>query len=387
MSLPARYTEADCCLDDFLRLLQQRPTAEQYPLAARLESRVPVYECESLDGTSLSQQASLICEWREVLLSGPGVFLLRRPFRNLAHVDQVTHAFQEMVSQQRATRSNAGDHFGKPGENDRVWNALEKLCVHSPEAFALYYANSFLGLAATAWLGPNYQVTSQLNIVNPGSGPQSVHRDYHLGLGTPGQASGYPPHLHHASMALTLQAAIAHCDMPLESGPTRLLPYSQLYDAGYVAWQREDFREVFERCCVQLPLERGDAVFFSPALFHAAGENLTSDLSRIANLLQISSAFGRAMESVDRTRMSLTLYPVLQRLVREGRLDRAQRDWVIQATAEGYAFPTNLDRDPPIGGQAPASQQDLFRQALDEGHTEEQFRATLATASWRRKPN
>ena len=51
---------------------------------------------------------------------------------------------------------------------------------------------------------------------------------------------------------------------------------------------------------VQLPLTKGDAVFFNPALFHAAGSNTTSDVRRMANLLQISSAFGRAMDAVDR---------------------------------------------------------------------------------------
>ena len=34
--------------------------------------------------------------------------------------------------------------------------------------------------------------------------------------------------------------------------------------------------------------------------------------------------------------------------------------------AEGYSFPTNLDRDPPKGGLAPKTQQDLMRQALKE---------------------
>ena len=33
----------------------------------------------------------------------------------------------------------------------------------------------------------------------------------------------------------------------------------------------------------------------------------------MANLLQVSSAYGRAMESVDRLRMSITLYPTLRR--------------------------------------------------------------------------
>ena len=34
-------------------------------------------------------------------------------------------------------------------------------------------------------------------------------------------------------------------------------------------------------------------------------------MKRMANLLQVSSAYGRAMESVDRARMSAALYPAL----------------------------------------------------------------------------
>ena len=36
--------------------------------------------------------------------------------------------------------------------------------------------------------------------------------------------AAYPAHLHRMSPVLTLQGAVAHCDMPVESGPTMLLP-------------------------------------------------------------------------------------------------------------------------------------------------------------------
>jgi hypothetical protein len=38
-----------------------------------------------------------------------------------------------------------------------------------------------------------------------------------------------------------------------------------------------------------------------------------------------------------------------------------------------HAFPTNLDRDPPIGGMAPKNQQELLRQALKENWPPEVF--------------
>ncbi len=95
------------------------------------------------------------------------------------------------------------------------------------------------------------------------------------------------------------------------------------------------------------PLQTGDAAFFNPALFHAAGHNRSSNVRRIANLLQISSAYGRAMETVDRVGMVKALYPTLLAATAMSASERAN---VIAASAEGYAFPTNLDRDPPIGG-------------------------------------
>ena len=44
-------------------------------------------------------------------------------------------------------------------------------------------------------------------------------------------SSEYPTHVHLLSPVLTLQGAVAHSDMPVESGPTMYLPYSHQYDA------------------------------------------------------------------------------------------------------------------------------------------------------------
>ena len=117
------------------------------------------------------------------------------------------------------------------------------------------------------------------------------------------------------------------------------LPHSQKYVPGYLAMNRPDFQEYFEQHHVQLPLRRGDAAFFNPAVFHGAGTNRSADFRRIANLLQISSAFGRAMESVDRARICAAIYPALRA--------HPAPEHAVAASAEGYAFPTNLDRDQP----------------------------------------
>ncbi len=260
-----------------------------------------------------------------------------------------------------------------------MWNALEKLALSAPEAFARYYASEAIAMAAEAWLGSGYQFTSQVNCVNPGGAAQSAHRDYHMGFQMAEEISRFPAHAHRLSPLMTLQGAVAHCDMPVESGPTLLLPFSQRYLAGYFAWGKPEFVDYFDAHRIQLPLAKGDALFFNPALFHAAGANHTKGVRRLANLLQISSAYGRAMESVDRAKMVKALYPVLAAL-----LDARARANVIAASAEGYAFPTNLDRDPPLGGLAPQTQAQLTVRALAEGWELERFAKAVDAHAERR---
>jgi ectoine hydroxylase-related dioxygenase (phytanoyl-CoA dioxygenase family) len=176
--------------------------------------------------------------------------------------------------------------------------------------------------------------------------------------------------------------------MPVESGPTMLLPFSQRFEGGYIAFNRPEFIDFFAEHHVQVPLARGDALFFNPALYHGAGSNVsagTSQIRRIANLLQISSSFGRAMEALDRTAMVRAVYPALRAMKTAGRPQRELLNAVV-ATAEGYAFPTNLDSDQPIGSLAPPSQVDTVLAALADDLTEEQLDVALRDQDDRRKP-
>jgi len=56
----------------------------------------------------------------------------------------------------------------------------------------------------------------------------------------------------------------------------------------------------------------------------------------------------------------------------------------VAACAEGYSFPTNLDLDPPIGGLAPQTQQDLMHQALAENWETKTFTDALKAQNSRR---
>jgi ectoine hydroxylase-related dioxygenase (phytanoyl-CoA dioxygenase family) len=366
---PVWLRPEDGRLDDLLEVVAEHTDPSAYPQADRVEQEVLVYDAATV---ARQDRRTVQAELARALSDGPGIVVLAGAFDAEA-VDRVSAAFDAMIADQRASGTAAGDHFAKPGANDRVWNALEKLALRDPAAFAAYYGNDVLALVAEAWLGPAYQVTSQVNVVNPGGEGQTVHRDYHLGFQSNEVAARYPAHVHRLSSVLTLQGAVAHCDMPVESGPTLYLPHSHKYELGYLAWRRPEFGEHFVANHVQLPLAKRDAVFFNPALFHAAGSNHSADIRRMANLLQISSAFGRAMETVDRTAMCLTLYPELLRIA-----DPVALGNVIAASAEGYAFPTDLDLDQPIEGLAPPSQADVLRQAVAERWPADRLRAALS---------
>ena len=374
------YTEETCSLADFISIVSEKKGVADVLHAMASDENIPIYDSSELRKKlqNLSFKQEIMKELNSILLRGAGVFVLKNAYSDLTPVDQATMVFNEIIVEER-DKAGGGDHFAKSGSNDRIWNALEKLCLKSPMVFSQYYANDMIALASESWLGPGYQMTSQINVVRPGSAAQKPHCDYHLGFQTAKHASQYPSHVHHLSSALTLQGAIAHCDMPMESGPTKMLPCSQNYPAGYVAWRRDDFKEYFESHFIQLPLKKGDAIFFNPALFHAAGANKTTDIDRMANLLQVSSAFGRTMECVDRTEMSSALFPILRAAHQSGQMTMQEIFNAVASCAEGYSFPTNLDRHPPIGGLAPKSQQEIMLKALEEDYSVEQF--TLAVKS------
>ncbi|MYR08874.1 phytanoyl-CoA dioxygenase [Gordonia sp. SID5947] len=379
-----RITPTECDLDDFIELTRRNTDLADYPHATSTERGVLFYESADVAALSVGDREVLADELAEALLNGPGIVVFRGAFDERHGLVEATALFGEIIADQHAAGVSNGDHFAKPGANDRVWNALQKFAERDPELFTRYYSNDVLALISKAWLGPWYQVTSSVNVVNPGGEAQNPHRDYHLGFMSTGTAAEFRAHIHRLSPALTLQGAVAHVDMPVESGPTMYLPYSQTYEAGYLAFNLPEFREYFAQNHIQLPLSAGDAVFFNPALFHAAGHNTSADIRRMANLLQISSAFGRAMDAVDRTAIMGWIYPALRELAVAGD-DRAVAN-VIAASAEGYAFPTNLDLDQPITGLTGESQAELLRRAIADDLEPDAFHAELKALDARHIP-
>lgn len=369
--------EDNVALDDFIALCEQSVDPKDYPLCADVQHNVLIYEGGTLRDALSGDPTALMNEFHRLFRQGPGVMVVRHAYTDLEVVDRHSQVFEAIFANE-AKHSVAADHFAKAGANGRIWNSLQKAAVQSPQSFVEYYANPLIGMIAESWLGPGFQTTAQVNVVHPGGQAQQPHRDYHMGFQTVDEVERYPLPLHVLSQYLTLQGAIAHTEMPVETGPTLLLPFSQQYDLGFLAWRRPEFIEYFQEHAVQLPLSKGDMLFFNPALFHAAGTNRTSDQHRMANLLQISSAFGKPMETLDRDRMMLAIYPVLLKRLEGGELDGQGLAAVIATTADGYAFPTNLDTDPPLKGLAPQTGQQMMLQALSEGWAYETFRLQVA---------
>jgi ectoine hydroxylase-related dioxygenase (phytanoyl-CoA dioxygenase family) len=375
-------SKADCDLAEFRQAVERVTDSRDYQHAERIERNVPVYRARETAG---AERGDLHAELTEALLSGPGVVVFEGAF-DAGVLDRASAVFHSLIEAQQQLGTSTGDHFADAGSNDRLWGALEKLALTDPETFVDYYANDVLALVSTAWLGPNYQIVSEPNVVNPGSGAQVGHRDYHLGLMEIEYAVQFPAHVHRLSPALTLQAGIAHVDMPTETGPTIYLPYSQTYEPGYLAGNLPEFQEYFEQHYVQLPLRKGDVLFFNPAVMHAAGANTSSGVKRTMNLLQISSAFGRAAATVNTECIVRAIYPVL-RARRKAGVAASYLDNVIAAGAEGYPFPTNLDRDRPLGALFPESQARLVHRALENDWAEAQLHDELALQTHRRRSN
>jgi ectoine hydroxylase-related dioxygenase (phytanoyl-CoA dioxygenase family) len=371
-------------LPDFTALCSQKVSSEDYTFSVDIQQRVVIYEGEHIQSLMSTQQAlDLKSELHHCIKDGPGVMVVRQAFQDMKVIDRATELFQEIIEEENTSEKHRGDHFAKVGENERIWNALQKFCERDPEAFVAYYSNPVLCFVTEAWLGPFFQMTSQVNIVKPGGQAQKPHRDYHLGFQENSLVSQYPLSAQILSQFLTLQESVAHTDMDLSTGSTMMLPFSHQYPLGYMAWRDSKFIEYFQKHAVQLALKKGDAVFFSPALFHAAGTNFKSS-DRIANLLQASSAFGKTMESVDRTKMTKLIYPVLLEGTCSKQLSSKETNAVCSAVVDGYSFPTNLDYDSPREGSAPGTALALINQALNEAWPTDLFYDCLDEATIRR---
>ena len=89
------------------------------------------------------------------------------------------------------------------------------------------------------------------------------------------------------------------------------------------------------------------------------------------------------METVNRYAMIASVYPCLLQQWQE--MTTPEQYSAIAAIAEGYAFPTNLDTDPPLDGHAPRPAAHHVQRALNENWSWEKLKETLRTYEARRQ--
>jgi len=368
-----------CKLDDldfsaFRTLCEQEADKKRYTSADCIEHNVVCYQAATI---SESNWRVVQNEIAHALLEGPGVVAIHGFYSNPDVIDDMNRVFEQILQSEQV--AGFGANFAQSGvsTNQRIWNTLQKSAYVDANAFLNYYKNPMIKLVAESWLGPHYEITTQVNTVPPGGKAQEPHRDYHLCFKHDNELVHYPVHVQQMSAMLTLQGAVAHTDMPLESGPTLLLPFSQQYPLGYIGCRNKKFRRYFHENAIQLPLKKGDALFFNPALIHAAGENHTQNFYRTANLFQISSVFGKPMETIDHAGLCRTLYALLQNDWITEKWDPVEKECLITAIADSYAFPTNLDKEVTEYEMAPESMAQLLEKALNNNWTQDQFDKAL----------
>ena len=165
--------------------------------------------------------------------------------------------------------------------------------------------------------------------------------------------------------------------MPVETGPTLYLPHSQKYAHGYLAYWLEEFQAHFVDHHVQLPLAKGDAVFFNPALFHAAGTNHTD--RRPPHGQPAPGVVGLRPGDGDRRPRPVARGDLPRAARRSRRRDAAGPTSSTPSPRAPRATPSRptSTATPAVDGLTPASQADHVLEALSSRLSPEELAARL----------
>ncbi|KAH6986606.1 hypothetical protein EDB80DRAFT_818173 [Ilyonectria destructans] len=377
-------------VEDLKKVCDQQTNKAHYPNASDFPEGIPVYDMSQFAGRHDDEAlvGTLQDEWSYSIAEGPGVVVLRGLYKidGLESVlDAANTVFDKILQDEKsagvgASQTQTSESGYTLDRNLKTYNAFTKLAVRDPETFVAYYSNPWLKHVAEAWVGPGYRINATLNIVPPGGFAQPAHRDYHMGFFDAERCVKFPRLVQMANQILTLQGAVAHTDMPSPSGPTRFLPFSQKFEAGYMAHRRQEFQDHFKSNYISVPLEKGDGVFFNPSILHAAGDNTTEDFYRSAHLIQINSNFGKPSEYINPVPIIRSCWDTMAQEYAKNGLS-SQLDAVVVAVGDGYPFPTTLDRI-VSGGDifAMKTEQELLRLGLEKGQTRDEIVQALKTA-------
>lgn len=114
-------------------------------MASSIQSNIPIYDLSTLSYSNTATAHGLQDEWNHILLSGPGVLVLKSLFADRQLLSRINSVFSTISSEAAASSgSSKGNHFAASGTNSRIWNSFQKHGILDPESFIQYYSNPWL---------------------------------------------------------------------------------------------------------------------------------------------------------------------------------------------------------------------------------------------------
>ena len=111
-------------LTAFKALTNQITLQSTYPLCSGVNKNIPIYDCNDFDLADAKQLDRLQDELYHNLLSGPGVYVMKHFYNNLATIDQASAAFDAIIEAELQATGAKGDHFAPASANSRIWKLV-----------------------------------------------------------------------------------------------------------------------------------------------------------------------------------------------------------------------------------------------------------------------
>ncbi len=164
--------------------------ARRLPARRRRRENVLVYDYAARPRPQPTRGARVQAELARALPTGPASWC--SPARSPTSTSSIARPRSSTTSCEQRRQASPATISPSPARTTGSGTRWRSRAARPPDVRGLLrqrHARPRLG----AWLGPGYQVTSQVNVVNPGGQAQVAHRDYHLGFMTEAQAPRTPP--------------------------------------------------------------------------------------------------------------------------------------------------------------------------------------------------
>ena len=113
------YAAELCDLIEFKAITARVVDMTDIPHASGAPKKVPLYDMNRLKEmlAEPEQRRVLMVEWAKILLSGPGVFVLKSACTDLAAIDAATAVFNDVIAAEKA--GAGGGYSAKARPNSR----------------------------------------------------------------------------------------------------------------------------------------------------------------------------------------------------------------------------------------------------------------------------